>query len=257
MPERLLSALTRLCRETLSPWLTGVYLHGSLAMGCFRWAVSDVDLLLVTRSPVPAEQREALLAGLLRLAPQAPPKGVELSLVLQEDCARPRCPTPYQFHYSPQHHGAALADPVGYCARMQGEDADLAAHFAVTRQRGRALWGPPPRAVFAPVPRSVYLASVWQDLADAPAQAAAAPVYTTLNLCRTLAYLTDGEIRSKAEGGLWAYKSLPEHLRQAAGRAMAAYQTDGAWSGEDAAAFAAAVFPLIRREMDAELTSRS
>lgn len=257
MPDRLLSALTRLCRETLSPRLTGVYLHGSLAMGCFRWAVSDVDLLLVAQAPVPAAARKALLEGLLRLAPHAPPKGMELSLVLLEDCARPRCPAPYQFHISPLYYSAAQEDPAGFCARMQGEDADLPAHFALTRQRGRALWGPPPRAVFAPVPRAAYLASVWQDLADAPTQAAVSPASTTLNLCRTLAYLADGRLRSKAEGGLWAHKNLPEHLRQAADRAMAAYQAGGVLSGAEAAAFAEAVLPRIRREMDAALTSRS
>ena len=42
------NAFVSLCREVLADALTGVYLHGSLAMGCFNPVTSDVDLIVDT-----------------------------------------------------------------------------------------------------------------------------------------------------------------------------------------------------------------
>ncbi len=51
MYDQLLDDFTTLCRQVLGPKLTGIYLHGSMAMGCFdadqryeRGAVGEVDL---------------------------------------------------------------------------------------------------------------------------------------------------------------------------------------------------------------------
>jgi streptomycin 3"-adenylyltransferase len=72
---------------------------------------------------------------------------------------------------------------------MHGEDKDLAAHFAVTREVGFALYGPPVEEVFAPVPREAFLDSLRYDIADAADGMKDNPVYYILNLCRALAYL--------------------------------------------------------------------
>lgn len=48
----LLREFTAGCRAILGGELVGIYLHGSAAMGCFRAAVSDLDLLAVVGSPL-------------------------------------------------------------------------------------------------------------------------------------------------------------------------------------------------------------
>lgn len=49
----ILDHLSCLLREKLSDSVIGIYLHGSMAMGCFNPAQSDIDLLVITREKRP------------------------------------------------------------------------------------------------------------------------------------------------------------------------------------------------------------
>ena len=86
---------------------------------------------------------------------------------------------------------------------MHGVDKDLAAHITVTRQSGLVLCGKPIHEVFAAVPPACYLDSILADIGPG-ATLDSDPAYTLLNLCRTWAYLDDGLVRSKLQGGHWA-----------------------------------------------------
>lgn len=48
--EKILEQLKAACTNILSTNLTGIYLHGSLALGCFNWDKSDIDFIVVTRT---------------------------------------------------------------------------------------------------------------------------------------------------------------------------------------------------------------
>ena len=143
----LLSAIRELFQDTLGANLTGCYLHGSLALGCFQWRRSDVDFLaVVDEEPGPA-QKESLISGLLGLEPLAPPKGMEMSLVCRDACLPFRYPTPYVLHYSRMHQAAARRDTAAYCEAMHGLDKDLAWCYAARplekssrRFRSHAIW---------------------------------------------------------------------------------------------------------------------
>ena len=93
--ERGLTLLRTLAARCVAPpgaETVGVYAHGSLTLGCFRWDSSDLDFLLVTGGPPTQAQKEALAQLLLKYSPAAPPKGLEMSAVRRADCAaaRPR-----------------------------------------------------------------------------------------------------------------------------------------------------------------------
>lgn len=188
--------------------MVGISIHGSLAFGCFHWKSSDVDFLVITRREPAQIQKEAMIRTLLKLLPLSPPKGLEMSVVLLEHCTPFRYPTPFSLHFSPIHLEACRADLAGYCRNMHGVDRDLAAHFAVARQVGFSIYGPPPIQLFRPVPRACYLDSILRDIADAEVEAPANPTYFVLNQCRVLAYLRDGLVCSKEDGGLWALEHL-------------------------------------------------
>ena len=205
--------------------LVGLYVHGSLAFGCFRWETSDLDVLVVTRSAPSPAQKESFLSLLLDHDRQGPGKGLELSLVLEKDCRFFRHPCPYYFHFSRGHLAAAQADPVGFIRRMAGVDHDLAAHFTVTRAVGISLYGPPPAQLFAPVPRADYLDSILRDVEDAREGLVRDPVYFLLNLCRVLAACREGAVLSKEQGGQWALPYLPDSLRPAVEEALVCYRT--------------------------------
>ena len=48
--DTLLKALVEAAKGAFGANLTGVYLHGSLAMGCFNPKKSDIDLLVVVET---------------------------------------------------------------------------------------------------------------------------------------------------------------------------------------------------------------
>ena len=47
--KELLDKIVSAYNDILQENLTGIYVHGSLAFGCFRWEKSDVDFLVVVR----------------------------------------------------------------------------------------------------------------------------------------------------------------------------------------------------------------
>ena len=241
--------LNRICdeyRAILGSKLTGVYLHGSLAFGCFTWATGDIDFLVVVEEPLTQAEKETLIRVLLDMTPDAPPKGFEMSVVLRKDCAPVVHPVPFELHFSNAHKVRAEADLSAYCRDMHGVDPDLAAHFVVVRAVGQTLYGPPVEAVFGEVPRSDYVDSILSDVENAEADIAGNPVYVTLNLCRVLACLQDGLMLSKQQGGQWGLTHLPEAYHPLLRSALAAYAGAEFPAITGVAAFAAEMLRRIR-----------
>lgn len=252
--ERAWALLRRIAeryQSILEDNMTGVYAHGSLAFGCFRWDKSDIDFLVVTRREPSLEQKRRMIEALLAWDREAPPKGFEMSVVLAEDCRRAAHPSPYSLHFSNAHKARCQADLTGYCREMHGVDPDLIAHYGVTRAVGRVVCGPPVEAVFGPVRKADYLDSIRADLAQAEKDVTENPVYVILNLCRALAYQREGLVLSKAQGGAWAVEALPEDA-EVIRAAMAAYTTDQAFPMDEARAAAFAARQKARLFQDEE-----
>ena len=208
--------------ELLRENLVGIYLHGSAAFGCFT-AASDIDFIVVVRSSPSQEQKEQMIAVLLKLEEQAPVKGFEMSVVLLADCLKFIYPTPYHLHYSGMYREAAHKNLADYCNKMYGIDNDLAAHFTVIREKGKVLYGEEIGKVFDVVPRFCYLDSIWRDVSGAEQEVEENPLYLVLNLCRVWAAFSQGLILSKAQVVRWARPLLPERFRAILDRASDAY----------------------------------
>ena len=212
-----------------------VYLHGSLAMGCFYRAKSDVDLLVVVPASLSAAERERVARGFAGMAATRPVVGdLEMSVLTVEQAATHEHPRPYEVHYSAYWTDAILDGQVDYTEA--GADPDLAAHISVVRKRGVALSGPSAEEVFAPVPFNDYLSAVLEDLQDAMAGDALlkSPQYGVLNACRVLATLKlgPGTVLSKEEGAVWAQAHLPVAHQAIVEQALAAQRgADTDWDG--------------------------
>ena len=63
---------------------------------------------------------------------------------------------------------------------------------------------------FADVPVQDYIDSIWNDIAEAEEEITDNPMYIILNLARVLAYIKDGLVLSKKEGGEWALNNVHE-----------------------------------------------
>lgn len=212
-------------REILGENMVGVYVHGSIAFGCFHPEKSDIDFLVVTETAPDWLQKQRMIRVLMELAPEAPQKGFEMSLVLRENCRNFVHPTPYELHYSIAHHEAYASDMAGHLERLHGVDPDLAAHFTVTRAVGIALVGPEPAEMFAPVPWEAYWDSIRGDVESAEADVPENPVYVVLNLCRVLTARREGAVLSKAQGGQWGLENLPQQWHAPMQAALNAYET--------------------------------
>ncbi|HET9999488.1 MAG TPA: aminoglycoside adenylyltransferase domain-containing protein [Ktedonobacteraceae bacterium] len=210
-------------QQMLSSNLVGIYLHGSLAIGCFNPQRSDIDLLVVTRNGMAVETKRDVVQYLL--ANSLSPSPLEISFLVQKDIHPFQHPLPYDLHYSEswrERYTRALAD--GTWNDEKKYDNDLSAHLTITHVRGICLDGEPIDKVFPPVPPVHYTASILGDFKDANAQRQQMPVYFTLNSCRVLAYLREGYICSKDEGGAWGLQTLPAELHAVVKQALEAYR---------------------------------
>jgi predicted nucleotidyltransferase len=218
-------AFVRAIQEILAGNLVGIYLHGSLAMGCFNPARSDLDLLVVTREGMAVEVKRHVAELLLQHS--GAPRPIEITFLSEADLRPWRYPTPFDLHYGEDWRQQTEEQLESGAWRTwndgQRQDPDLVAHVTITRARGIVLAGAPIERVFPPVPREHYVDSIVGDIQDAREHITGAPVYYILNLCRVYAYLRDGRICSKAEGGAWAISVLPEQFRAVVAEALAAY----------------------------------
>lgn len=202
--------------------LVGIYVHGSLAMGCFNPVTSDVDFLAVVAQPLEIEVKQLLIRLTLELAADAPPKGLEFSAVTREVVQHVVYPTPYELHYSRDWHTAYINNEVDLVTPHT--DPDLAAHFVITRLSGFVLVGQPVDRVFGEVPESAYWDSIRRDADDILKNITYNPPYSVLNLCRVLAYHREKRITSKLEGARWALDHVETRYHALIKQALDIYQ---------------------------------
>jgi hypothetical protein len=184
-------------RDALGPALIGVYLHGSAALRDYDPARSDVDILAVCAAPLGEEERARLGANLGRDALRCPATaGLEFSLVTQAAARAPARAPSYELHGWDDHGLVRPGDDRG--------DPDLPLHFAVVRQIGLAVYGPPPADVVRDVPRDEQIGLVDDELDWAVGNAG--PSTQVLTACRAWALSVDGRFRSKRDAAEWALR---------------------------------------------------
>ena len=230
--EPLLGTFVSRSRDILGDHLLGIYLHGSAVMGCFHPAVSDIDLIVLVRHTLPDAVKRAFM-----------------DMTVGSAFCRPFVyPTPFELHFSVTHLAWYREHPDDYIQKMKGTDPDLAAHFTVIRKRGQCLFGLPIEEAFGEVPRADYLDSIWKDICHADEEITENTMYLTLNLARVLAFLREGSVLSKKEGGQWAILHLPETFHPLIHAALSEYAGEGdvVYDPETARAYANAMLCAIR-----------
>ena len=221
--DSLINGFVEQSKKILQDNLVGVYLHGSLVMGCFNPQKSDIDLIIVVDKPISVSIKRAYLDMVVLFNALGPTKGIEMSIVRREVCKPFVYPTPFELHFSAGYLDWYKDDPDDYIREMNGTDKDLAAHFTIINKRGRCLYGAPIEDVFAEVPSSDYMDSIWFDVEGAAEEITEYPMYLTLNLARVLAYKKEGLVLSKKEGGTWALEHLPAEDRPLIADALREY----------------------------------
>ncbi len=210
-------------REILKGNLVGIYLHGSIAFGCFNPRGGDIDLLVVSERRIGRGARRAIVKSLLRVSSRPVP--IEATFISRVGIRRWRYPTPFEIHFSESwraRYTSAMDRTLDRLAKVR--DGDLAIQIATARQRGIRLYGWSARRVLPIVPESDLRASVVQDFYWARKLISRIPVYFVLNACRGFAFLETGRIFSKDEGCVWAVGRIPQGYRGVVRAARGAYR---------------------------------
>lgn len=213
--ERYLGSLVTTVGQRLGPDLFGTYLHGSAVLGGYDVRRSDLDVLVVTRSPLDPERRRSFARAVSEDVLPCPAIGLELSVVTAESAGRPTASPAFEVHVTTAPEDRKVVD-----GHRSAGDPDLVLHYAVCRASGRPLGGaPPPTDVFAAVPEELVLAQLGDELVWAGAEAP--PHYAVLNACRARRYAADRLLVSKVDGGTWALGLLPPDQRPLVQAALA------------------------------------
>ena len=219
----LINSFAEQSKDILKENLVGIYLHGSLAMGCFNPQKSDIDIIIVVNEPLSDSIKKEYLDMVVEHNAKAPKKGIEMSVVLREACKPFIYPAPFELHFSAGYLDWYKENPDDYIREMKGTDKDLAAHFTIINKRGKCLFGLPINEVFAEVPASDYMNSIWYDVEHVKKEINQYPMYLTLNLARVLAYKEEGLVLSKKEGAEWAIDKLPNEYHPLIRNAFSEY----------------------------------
>lgn len=215
-------------QQLLGDELVGVYLHGSLAMGCFNPTGSDIDLLIVTQNPLTLSQQHGI--GKLTLSNSLNPIGLELSSLAQEYLTDWEHPCRYDYHYGEDWREKLLNEltkgSYQNWSQPMGKDGDLAGHVMIVRHRGIVLVGKPILDVFPIIPIEDYQASIMSDYHWLLDKGLGNSVYGILNMCRIWQHFKDGAISSKDEGGVWTLDHLPTQHHEIVTKALASYRHD-------------------------------
>lgn len=224
--ELVLDKIEEYYKKILQDNLVGIYVHGSIAFNCFNWDKSDIDFIVVVKERLTKDSKLQVMKATAELNEIAPPKGLEMSVVLERYCNKFQYPTPFELHFSNMHISWYKRDADDYCDKMNGTDADLAAHFTIIRKIGIVLCGQAIDEVFTEVPKDYYVDSIKSDIEDAKSLVMSNPVYAILNLCRVLAFVRNELILSKEQAAKWGLNHLKDKYHDIINRAAQCYQSE-------------------------------
>ncbi len=211
---RMLVALLAGLRHEFQEKLVGLYLRGSLALGDFIPATSDIDVLAVTERPLSDAQFVMLAALHAQLAALPNPYANRVEMAYIDRAALKR------FECGRRHPTLGQGEALAW---SEHRDNWILERWTV-RECGVTLLGPDPRTLIDPIGSDELRAAVrarlrdWADWAEQPDDPdwllpRAHKAYVVETMCRALSTLASGELWSKPRAVLWAIASLPEPWR--------------------------------------------
>lgn len=231
--------------------LIGIYLYGSLAMGCYQPRRSDMDVIVVTKKKLARKDCESVLEFLKKT--RARDRRIELSIIDLGALQNPRYPMWVNLHY--EYWGNVFENE---------DDEEILSNLYTTKQRGFRVWGAPTKDIFSNIPGQYHVKSIIQDILhtrryihDGPDQIGYdVAVYWILGSCRILAFFKEGKVLSKLEGGQWGLLNLPKQHHSLIRQAMFCYQGKNGqrpvWNHRQLEAFADHMTRIILKEQETQ-----
>ena len=198
--------------------LTGVYLHGSIALNAFNPDSGDIDILVVVKDSVEVATKLEIAKDIIKI--DRSPCPLEMSAVKQIDAKNWKTPGNCVFHYSDfwtKKYLERFKNPnlEVYVADHEFSDADVTSYIKLLKQCGIVLYGEEIQEVFADVSDEDFWLAISDDVDEYDFHAYDARYFASnvLILGRILSFKKEKGILSKYEGGLWMIKNVPESLK--------------------------------------------
>ncbi len=212
-------------QKVLAENFVGFYLHGSLALGGFNPARSDINIVVVTRQGIDVEARRMLVSLLLRVSKMPCP--VSIHVLAQQSIFPFQLPLPYELYYNETMRDQAqqyVRNTTWTHWNNSAYNADLPIILTVLRLQGISLAGEPPSKTLPVVPEHAFRGALVANVQVAQREPLHAPISFVLNACRVLAYLQDRVMLSKDAGGVWGLASLPQQYHPLIQQLLALYR---------------------------------
>jgi hypothetical protein len=200
--ERYLARLVARLDAILGDRLLGVYGLGGLAFGDYRPGRSDLDVYVIVRSPLEADQKLAIAAGCIHSALACPARQLEMVVISAQAARHPTSAPRWELNLNT---GPDRVDHVGLDPAAEPSHW-FVLDLAIAHQGAVALFGPPaPELVGMPQAADVKAAQAdavaWYARNDMPAEAVAAA-------CRAWHWLATGTFAAKRPAVRWALARL-------------------------------------------------
>jgi hypothetical protein len=200
-----LDELTAALVAELADSLLGVWLVGSGALGGFSRARSDVDVLMITRTPAAISRRQSVADRIGPAALDCPAQGLEFVWYAQDDVQPLGDPPRFQLNLN---GGREREHKVQF---GPGDEADhwFVIDLAIARETAVPWFGPALALIVTPVPdrrlRNALRQSLdWHDAADPGSP------NRVLNAARAMHYLSTHRWVDKATAGQWLAGHRPD-----------------------------------------------
>lgn len=197
-------------QSILGKKLVGFYLYGSLSLGDFDPATSDIDFLIVTAGPLSPEEFELLRvmhdeigASDLPYAHYLEGSYIPVAALRRYDPENVMHPTigiDWEFQVAPHRRKWML-------------------ERHIVREHGVVVYGPPPATLIDPVAAQDLRQAVCEELSIGWTATLEKPdwlqtrdyqAFAIFTMCRALYTLRNGELASKPVAAAWAHQQYPE-----------------------------------------------
>lgn len=207
--NEILDSLLSQMRHILRERLVGLYLYGSLTTGDFDFVTSDIDLLAATLCDLNDTELEEL-------------RKMHRDLARDNKAWEDRIEVAYLSvtglrTFREQSNNMAVISP-GEPFHVKEAGEDWLMNWYMVRERGVALFGPPPKAIIDPITHAEFVQAVRDHAAAWGGGIELRPrrneqAYAILTMCRALYTHKNGEQVSKRQAALWTQEELPEWSR--------------------------------------------
>ncbi|MBI5122820.1 DUF4111 domain-containing protein [Candidatus Roizmanbacteria bacterium] len=209
-----------LLKDVLGDDLLAIYLYGSAIYGGLQ-KYSDIDLFVISNRQTTHEEKAQLASKILKISGiygvSKELRPIELTIVVKSEINPWHYPPNFDFQYGDwlrKEFEAGNSEP--WPTKIM---PDLALLITQVLLASKAIFGPEPNQLLAPVPYHDFIIATIKEIDSLVADLEADTRNVLLTLARIWSTIETDSIRSKADAATWIINKLPDEFKKVMERA--------------------------------------